>query len=212
MNFKELLVVVPELLLLVVPGYISIKLKEKYRLEKKSEKLDITLQSILISFIIGIIYSVLETLLKPIIPNSFQFLESTSVKQAGYLLLGVIFGLFFIKLPKTKIGVFTLKVFNRNLSPEPSVWLKAMENNNGAWATIYLENGLIYTGMLINYTSDSNEEKKEVLLSNYRLSVRNQSTAKGPENFCTVIEDYTDNANAKVFLSQNVIVAIEIIS
>ena len=39
MNFKELLVVVPELLLLVVPGYISIKLKEKYGLEKKEKTL-----------------------------------------------------------------------------------------------------------------------------------------------------------------------------
>lgn len=210
MDLKDLIVVVPELLLLVVPGYISIGIKEKYCLEKKSEIFDITLYSILYSFIIGIVYSAIEALSIHVWARSVDIFKVDTIKQFAYLLLAVFLGLFLVKFPKTTVGVWVGKRFNKNLSLEPSVWIKAMENNSGAWATVYLENGLIYTGMLINYTSDSDDEEKEILLSNYRLSVRNEDAPKVSEDFCTIIVDYTDNSNARVFLKQNVIVAIEI--
>lgn len=210
MNFQELVAIIPELLLLVVPGYISIRIKEKYCLEKKSENYDITFYSILYSFIIGIIYSIIETLFICVWPNTSIFFVIDTVKQFVFLFLAVLLGFFLVKIPQTSIGIWIGHLFNKNLSSEPSVWIKAMKNTDGAWATIYLENGLIYTGMLINYTSDSVDDEREILLSNYRLSVRNDGSIKGPKDFCILIEDNTKNPNAKVFLNQNVIVAIEI--
>ena len=211
---KDLIDTIPSLLLFVVPGYISIHIREKYCLEKKNENFDTLLYSILYSFIIGIVYSLLDVLSPHIFPRIASFLNNSidlenTVKRLIYLLLAVILGFFLVKIPKTKIGRLGNNLFNKNLSPESSVWLKAMENSNGAWATVYLENGLIYTGMLINYTSDSNEVEKEIILSNYRLSVRNENDSKATD-FCTVIVDNTQNSDSKVFLSRNVIVAIEI--
>lgn len=84
-----------------------------------------------------------------------------------------------------------------------------MKNKNGAWVTVYLENGLIYTGKLIYYTNYPNE-KKELLLSNYRLSVRNNFNVEKKEKFCFDIDDYTEDDNAKVFLSWDIIISIEI--
>ena len=85
-----------------------------------------------------------------------------------------------------------------------------MKNKNGAWVTVYLENGLIYTGMLINYTADPSDADKEILLSNYRLAVRNEKAPNTPADFCTVIETHTDDPNAKVYLNHKVITAIQI--
>lgn len=210
MDLKDLIVIVPELLLLVVPGYISVRIREKYRLEKKSETFDTTLYSILYSFIIGIVYSAIEALSICIWAKAADIFKVDAIKQFAYLLLAVGLGFFLIKFPETNAGIWVGKRFNKNLSSEPSVWIKAMKNNSGAWATVYLENGLIYTGKLINYTTDFNNAEKEILLTNYRLSVRNEDTPKVSEDFCTVIADYTDNSNTKVFLKQSVIVAIEI--
>ncbi len=210
MDFQELIANIPDLLLLVVPGYISVRIKEVYRLEKKSEKDDITLYSILYSFFIGIIYSIIETLTIYVWPNTTTFFVIDIVKQLAFLFLAVLLGFFLVKIPQTSIGIWIDHLFNKNLSPEPSVWIKAMKNTDGAWARVYLENGLIYTGMLLNYTSGCDEER-EVLLSQHSLSVRNDGVIKGSEDFCILIEDNRTNSKAKVLLNQKVIVAIEIL-
>ena len=210
MNLKDFIEIVPDLILLVVPGYISIRIKEKYRLVKKSEHFDTMLYSILYSFVIGIVYSAINALFTHVCPKVSEFFEVNTVKQSVYLFLAVILGFFLVKIPKLKLGVWVARLFNKSLSSEPSVWIKAMENSDGAWATIYLENGLIYTGMLINYTSDSNDDEKEILLSNYRLAARNEGTPKAADDFCTIIEDNTNKSDAKVYLNRNVIIAIEI--
>ena len=209
MDIKDLLEIIPELLLLFIPGYIAIKISEKYGLEKKKENFDIIVYSILYSFIIGIIYSIIMFLLKRFCDAS-AFLERTTVKQTVYLVLAVGLGYFLVKVPPTWLGRFVRKRFNKNVSPEPSVWIKAMKHTKGAWVTVYLENGLIYTGKLIYYSVDPNDEKKELLLSNYRLSVRNDSKLRRSYDFCLDIEDYTKESKAKVFLSKDVITAIEI--
>ena len=72
------------------------------------------------------------------------------------------------------------------------------------------ENGLIYTGKLINYTVDPADELKEVLLSNYRLAVRREGIIRKPEEFCTIIEDHTNDPDTRIYLNQNSIIAIQI--
>lgn len=86
-----------------------------------------------------------------------------------------------------------------------------MENHdNGAWATVYLQNGLIYTGKLINYTSDPNEHERELLLTNYRLALRVEGTIDSSSDFCILISDHTREPLSRVLLSYNNIAAIEI--
>lgn len=210
MDIKDLLEVVPELLLMFIPGYISIKISDKYGLKRKKEHFDIIVYSILYSFIIGIIYSIIIFPLEHFCVLISTFLEETTVKQTVYLILAVVLGFILVKVPPTRLGGFIRGCFNKNVSPEANVWTKAMKNMKGAWATVYLENGLIYTGKLIYYTVDPEDEEKELLLSNYRLSVRNSAEVRKNDDFCLDIDDKTGDDNAKVFLSQDVITAIEI--
>lgn len=210
MDIKDLLEVVPELLLMFIPGYISIKISDKYGLKRKKEHFDIIVYSILYSFIIGIIYSIIIFSLEHFCVLISTFLEETTVKQTVYLILAVVLGFILVKVPPTRLGGFIRGCFNKNVSPEANVWTKAMKNTKGAWATVYLENGLIYTGKLIYYTVDPEDEEKELLLSNYRLSVRNSAEVRKNDDFCLDIDDKTGDDNAKVFLSRDVITAIEI--
>lgn len=199
MDIKDLLEIVPDLLLLFIPGYISIKILEKYGLERKKEHFDIIVYSILYSFIIGIIYSIIIFSLEHFCVTIGAFLERATVKQTVYLVLAVILGFILVKVPPTRLGGFIRGCFNENVSPEPNVWIKAMRNTEGAWVTVYLENGLIYTGKLIYYTVDPDDEGKELLLSNYRLSVRNNAEVRKSDDFCLDIDDNTGDDNAKVF-------------
>lgn len=210
MNIKDLLEIIPELLLLFIPGYISIKILEKYGLERKKEHFDIIVFSILYSFIIGIIYSIIIFSIEHFCVTISTFLERTTVKQTVYLVLAVILGFGLVKCPATSFGGWIRDRFNKNISPEASVWIKAMKNTKGTWVTVYLENGLIYTGKLIYYTIDPDDEGKELLLSNYRLSIRNSAEVRKSDEFCFDIEDRTEDDKAKVFLSRNVITSIEI--
>lgn len=210
MDIKDLLEIIPELLLLFIPGYISIKISEKYALEKKKEHFDVIVYSILYSFIIGIIYSVILFPVEHFCATIGAFLKNTTVKQTVYLILAVVLGYGLVKVTPTPLGDFIRGCFNKNVSPEPSVWIKAMKNTNGAWVTVYLENGIIYTGKLIYYTVDPNDEGKELLLSNYRLSIQNNAEVRKADDFCIDIDDKTGDDNAKVFLSRDVIVSIEI--
>ena len=212
MDLKDLVEIVPKLLLLFVPGYVAFTIKEKFCLEKKKDSFDVTLYSILYSFIVGILFSIIETVLSSIFKGTVTFLQNDTVRQAAHLLIAVLLGYSFVKVHNSKIGTWIEQRFNKNLVPDSCVWNKAMENSDGAWATVYLENGLIYTGMLINYTSDPNDESKEILLSNFRLAVRCEGTVAKAEDFCQVIVDNTKKSNAHVFLKRDDIVSIEIIS
>ena len=116
MDIKDLLEIVPELLLLFIPGYISIKISEKYGLERKKEHFDIIVYSILYSFIIGIIYSIIIFSLEHFCVVISTFLEGTTVKQTVYLILAVVLGFILVKVPPTWLGGFIRGCFNKNVS------------------------------------------------------------------------------------------------
>jgi len=211
MNLHEIVGAIPELFLLVIPGYIALKIKQGYSLEKQMNTLDIILYSIVYSFIVQIAFSSISLIASRIGFLRFEWPNRELIRQISYLLLSVILGYVLVKVPKTMLGIFISKLFNKNLAPFSSVWIKAMKNDDGAWATVYLKNGLIYTGMLINYTTDPNEQTKEILLTSYRLCVQNTGADITPEKFFTVIVDHTDNPDSKVLLERSDILSIEII-
>lgn len=198
--------VVPELLLLVIPGYISLRLKEKYGIEKQRDEFNSILHCLMYSFIIGLIYSIIVALTSKC-PELSLFLSNDLVKQITILFLAVLFGLFLTKQSEWKVSKWILKIFNKNLAPDASVWIKAMENTSGAWATVYLKNGFIYTGKLINYTTDPNEELKEILLYDFRLALCCESNSGAS---CHVLKDNTSREGSKVLLRYDNIDSIEI--
>lgn len=210
MDLDKMVEIIPKLLLLIVPGFVSLRIKEKYSLEKKLDRFDSTLYSILYSFIIGILYSVLKSILSSIFKVNFLFYHDV-VKQASYLILSVGFGYYLVKRSNSTLWYKITKCFNKNLSSEPSVWVKAMQNTNGTWATVYLKNGMIYTGKLFYYSTDPDDEEKAVLLHNYRLEVRKNQPVHNKEDFSCIIKDYTyGETNTKVYLDKDDIIAVEI--
>ena len=85
-----------------------------------------------------------------------------------------------------------------------------METTDKVWATVYLHNGLIYQGKLINYTTNPSDPVQEIMLTNYRLSVQNTGSMQNANDFCIVVEDHTEDNNAKVLLHRQEIVSISI--
>lgn len=204
MTIADYLKAIPEILLYIAPGFVSIKIEEAFLPRKTHNRLDTVLFSILYSFIVGIVYQAVFA----VIFSSSNEENNVVIKQAVCLLLGVALGLFLVKIPSTRIGKGMRNIFGEGLSSASSVWVEAMKNPTGAWATVYLKNNLVFTGALNNYTMDPDEEIKEVLLSRYRLMVRKDSMVGLPKEFCVVIEDYHEDANATVFLRQDMIESI----
>ena len=207
-NIPDVLVVIPELFLYFVPGYIAFKIKERYGLKKNANSLDTVLYSIVYSFVVQIIFTVITHTLTTINSSFFSWLGYGTVIRFSYLLLAVFVGLFLVKMPKTIIGKGFGRLFNRKLVASPNVWVMAMENKG--WAIVYLKNNLVYRGKLINYTSNPNDDLKELLLTSYTLCVQNTDISNTDE-FLTVIEDNSNNSSAKVLLERSNILSIEVI-
>lgn len=210
MEWAELLQHIPELLLVFIPGYIALKIRQKYGLRKKTDTFNSVLYCILYSFFVGLVFSVICGLL-PAYSRIRKILSNNiTVKQVSYLCLALLLGYCLVRVPETKIAKKIARKFNNHLSQEPTVWDKALQADDGAWATVYLKNGMIYRGTLDYYTSDPNDEIKEVLLSEYTLAIRNEKPVESSEEFCLQISAYESDENAMVLLNKDDIFAIEI--
>ncbi len=210
MSSKELLSVIPELLLLFIPGFITLRIKEEFSFEKKHNKFDSVMYSVLYSFVIGIVYYAIQSLINYFSPIQGTFLDQKTAKQIFYLLISLILGYLLVRLHETKVFNKLEKKFNNHYSHKPSVWVSAMENKEGAWATVTLKNGMIYMGKLIAYSSDIDFEGKALILSNYRFCIKNEKQISDPAHYCIEIEN-KDSDDDKVYLNGNDIISVEIL-
>ena len=202
---------IPSLFLLLIPGYVTVEIVHRYGPTHRRSKLDTFLYSILYSFVISTICSIIARGIGHFSPKLENCLINDNVWRTGlYLFGGVVLGLVILKITPTKLGENILHIFNKNLSTQTSVWTVAMKNSNGAWATVYMNNGTIYTGQLKYYADDLDEVNKDILLTNYRMAIQTGCT-NDPKNFCKVIEDRTNNDESKVYLQLSNIISIEII-
>lgn len=209
---------IPEILLLFLPGYIALRIKEKYTLGKKADNLNMIILSVLYSFIIGLFYSVLgvfysiheEFFLRIFSQN---LVTHNITKQLLYYILAIFFGYFLVKKSTTKLGNKITKFFNRDIIPKPSIWIEAMKNSETSWVKVYLKNGMMYRGELIDYTLDSNDSIKKLLLCNYKLYIRsnNNENNKSKDILVKVNSDSTNNHKARVLLNGDTIDSIEIV-
>ena len=214
MNLVEVVGAVPKILMYIIPGYIVTRTVERFRLEKHKDSFNTLLYSLLYSYIIGVAFSLFDSILMCIpyyaVFWSRHVYAATTLKQLLYLVLSIILSFIIIKLPKAKNYDKVYSLFNPNLEQSPSVWKKALECKEGAWVTVYLNNGLIYKGKLSYYTVDSTDEFQELLLTNFILLLRNENSGILPENFVTRIDDHEDEDSFSVLLERKNITSIEI--
>lgn len=208
MDIDKIISYIPELLLNFIPGFISIRIKEIYGLQKKHDEFGYTLYCILYSFIILLAYRILSVIAGAIIPPLKGFLNKETVKCCACLVMAVAQGILLAKLPQSKSGSWFGKKVNKLTSPEETVWLKAMKNPKGARAKVFLTNGMIYEGVLINYTSNPDEPCKEVLLYDYKLQVRNANAEKEEDLYFSITK--TSKKKDKVLIKRDEIISIEI--
>ena len=111
-----------------------------------------------------------------------------------------------IKLKTSKSANRFVKIFNKKLSASPSVWVKAMDNPKGAKAIVYTQNGLVYSGALIDYSVDMNENDRDVILYGYKVQFRKMNDSFELTDICNHDKDYSK----KVYLNREQIEVIEI--
>lgn len=200
---------IPELLLYVIPGYVMLRIIERFSLVKRKDSFNTLLYSVLYSFIINIIVSTLVLILRCIITgyNSLSPDVSELIYESMCIVFSVVISLIIIKTSSTSIGKKVFNCFNSNLEQYPNVWVKALMSEKGAWAKVYLDDETVYYGELINYTSDPNDDRQELLLEAYMKYERSNNNG-------TVIEKPVDNYKPEhdhiVLLERSHITAIEV--
>lgn len=217
MTPEEFVALIPEVLLYIVPGFIVLKIVESFTPRKKLAQFEMVLWSLFYSFLITLATAVVLWIYRRIcLCVKLEILEikkGDNVYLAISLGLSLLVGFIITKFSNSVIGEFFTKLFNRNLSTGEDVWFKSLQVKEGAWATVYLKNGFIYTGIVSKYTANPDDEKKLILLKNFRLMVRKKApnTVRKKQTFCTIIDDKTDNESARVLLKYDDIIAIELV-
>lgn len=219
MTPEEYVQLIPDILLYIVPGFLVLKITEEYLPKKKLSQYESILWSILYSFVVTIEFGFLCWLLNCICKcstntgsSSISFFDNT--KLVIYFFLAIVTGFFVTKASNSCAGRKITKLFNPNMAPGEDVWFESLRAQKGTWATIYLNNGMIYTGMLSKFTTDPDDNNKLILLKQYRLMQRTDpkdKNRKEGEEFSRIIEDKTTDESARVLLRFEDITAIEMV-
>lgn len=218
----EFIELISELLLYVVPGFVVLKLIEAFTPRKKVGQMETVLWSVFYSFIITIVYQFSGWVINWIIGHCFLCSDGSSIKinignnlkVAIYLFLSGIVSYLIVKFSRSAIGDKIAKKYNPNMALGEDVWFKSLKTEQGAWATVYLKNGMIYTGTLSKFTADADNDAKLILLERFRLMARVQDAPQSQmkdNQFCFVVDDKTDNTTSRVLLKYEDIIAIELV-
>lgn len=146
-------------------------------------------------------------------PSSYDILKLDTVQICICLFFGVVLGIVITKIPKTRIGHKFGLFLDKHNSTMATVWESVMQNDNGAWAKVFLRNGMVYLGQLINYTTDPDEPVQEIALYAFSMYIRNEKDfdVDDLKTFLIAIEDANStNKMEKVLLKRDDIVSIQI--
>lgn len=217
MEFKDIVNLVPQLLILFIPGYIAVSISGNYKQEHKIDDKRLVILSILYSFLI-------ETSLRIIIFIFFIFktLGNISIAYAhssiinknnlfyiiAMLVMGLVTSCILTRFPSSKIfDWINKKVFDSDVLPCSTVWNKAMKGKD-LWAKVYLKDeNILYYGVIDLFSSNPNDNKREIFLRNYISYYLD--TLDEIENY----SDYTNNDNNKVgvWINTDTVKRIEIL-
>lgn len=73
MTIADYLKAIPEILLYIAPGFVSIKIEEAFLPRKTHNRLDTVLFSILYSFIVGIVYQAVFAVIFPVVMKKIMW-------------------------------------------------------------------------------------------------------------------------------------------
>ncbi|QTE74033.1 hypothetical protein JS518_14240 [Clostridiales bacterium FE2010] len=212
-GLKDLLLIIPQLLLYFVPGFICLWFLRMYWNGKKVGDIGCVVSSIALSYVVYIVFEFLKHIL-PCVVDIFPQQSKQMWKIIIHILMGASLGLIIRWLSGTPFGEKVWDFFNPNSCHNSTVWEKAMCNEEGAVARIYLKNGMFYDGELVYYTKDPDDEKKEILLFNYKAYVKNTNYSKAEDAYGIELKTAevraTEKEMEKVYISQDEIVSVEI--
>lgn len=210
---------IPALLMYIIPGFIALKIRESFGPYEKHEELISVLYCFLYSYIVLMVYYMFRALVGTFIPNLENWPLKETIKVFILLCFGVLEGIVIAKVPKLKIAELFIKLINRHATKDDP-WEKAMINDSGAYATVYLKDGLIYEGTLRYYTLEPYAPKKCIVLTNYNVfaSVADDPSHKkriGPDISSAIISKWEKlnpqkTAEYKVLLKWDDILSIEV--
>ena len=243
MSIDELISAIPQILLFIVPGFLILKMIELFTPKKKVEQHETILWSLLYSFVVQIIYagcrvafmwfhnhcgctqSANEVAGQGKIQEQLANYDMSAVTIAYHLLIAIVFAFIYIKVFNSQTGEKITRFFNKNIVPGEDVWFNTLKTENGAWVRIYLNNGLVYFGMLDEYTSNPDESTKLISLTNFAIMlgpisdeansaitnvVKKLTKNEKSDEFFTTVRDYEKNDSARVLLKYDDIVSIEL--
>lgn len=206
-DLNNIIKVIPQLLMYFIPGYIALEIKRGSRQESKYIDRDLIILSITYSFLIGLIVIISSSLFNWFINLFVEFNIkdlSDEWRIIANIIIAILFGYIITIYPDTRLASFVRKVLKSNSEPYSNVWNYAMKNPNGTWARVYLEEeNILYVGMLIKYTIDPDEERKEIYLGSFSSYTIDNNK---------LIEDNSNNEEACILINATNLKRVEIIS
>lgn len=199
---------IPQVLTYIIPGFTSLIFYTAFSAKKQKNEQHTILISILWSYIINIAYRIFSRIAGCLFPSIAGFFSNEIVTEFTSIVFALIFGLIIVKFPK-KVKDKLIKIINRHLESGESVWQKAMEANDGAWATVFLNNDIVYCGEIANYTIDPDDDRKELILKKYSIAIRKKDDVNSAADFLLGIEDHSDE-DSFVYIDCHQAIAIEI--
>lgn len=181
MNIASIISIVPQILLLIIPGFLALRIEEHFYPKKKHNDFDTTLYSVFYSTIISVIFQLTKFIISTLFPNFWMKVPKNIVfKQIIYWSMAVILSFAWIKLQKKGFG----KSFNKKMKPFQSVWEVFMSEADGKWAMVYLKNGLVYMGTIRQFTDDPSESIREIKIEDcdvYQINPKYSETSDSPQ-------------------------------
>ena len=208
---KDIVDSIPQILLYIIPGFISVRIKEFWSKEKKHDQFSNTLLCVLYSFVSIIIYKIIRYLANLLWPQLYDIINKETAQICICIVLGIILGVAITKLPKSRLGRLFGQHMDSHHNTESSVWHYTLKNDHGAWAKVFLRNGMVYLGYLQYYTVDPDEEIQEVALYHFTVHIRNEGKIDYPDDFLLTIEDENETGEQdKVLIKRDDIISIQV--
>lgn len=90
MNIASIISIVPQILLLIIPGFLALRIEEHFYPKKKHNDFDTTLYSVFYSTIISVIFQLTKFIISTLFPNFWMEVPKNIVfKQIIYWSMAV---------------------------------------------------------------------------------------------------------------------------
>ena len=208
-HFEDIVKALPEIIKYFIPGYICLRIKEIYRYQREHSKFTTIIMSLLYSFIVLAIFTVIKNVLKPTGIYSWLYNlgnedDRQIIKCVCFVALGCALGIILSILQRFRLFDISGRLINGLYSPSATPWVRTMTLPYGSHMKVTLKNGKQYVGNLEMATGDPDDPNKEILLNNYSVSKNNDVTENNtiPQDSYEKIRDEMKK-NKEKYYNQN---------